>query len=72
MNVCLQPLVLAPHHQRDFAVGLEVQKPIDNVDTGLGQSLGPFNVVLFIKPRFDLDDCGDLFATLACLARIRA
>src|SRR5262249_44042866 len=60
-------MLLTPHHKCDFAMCLQSNQPINHVDTGLRESLGPLDVVLFIKARFEFDNARDLFATLARL-----
>src|SRR6266550_7914846 len=56
-------MFLASHHESDFAVRLKVHMTIDDVHTGFSEALGPLDVVLLVKARFDFDNCGDLFAT---------
>ena len=47
--------------QADLGVNLILLKAINHLAPGLLQPFRPVNVVLFIKPGTQLDQCGDIF-----------
>src|SRR5918996_1241490 len=62
MNVALQPVAFATHDERQFSVGLQTDYAIDHVNTRFVEFSSPFNVVLFVEPRFQFNQRRDLFA----------
>ena len=50
---------------------LEAEHAVDHVNSGIVQTPGPFDVVLFVKASFKLNQSRHLFSALACLDQRR-
>ncbi len=55
---------LAPHDQRDLAVGLEADEAVDDVHARVLQRARPLDVGRLVEARLQLDDGRDLLAVL--------
>ena len=60
MNVPADAVVIAAHHQRRLAVGLEADDPVDDVDAGFLEHAGLVDVVFLVEPGLKLDERGHL------------
>ena len=67
MNVALEHVAFAPDDEREFAMRLQPDHAVDDVDARLFESSRPFDVALLVEPRFEFDEHADLFALLARL-----
>ena len=64
VDVAAEPGALAPHDQRDLAVGLEPNEAVDDMGAGLLELAGPDDVRLLVEAGLDLDEHHDLLAAL--------
>ena len=64
VDVALDAVALAPHHQRHLAVGLEADEAVDDVHARLLERARPLDVGRLVEARLELDDRGHLLAVL--------
>lgn len=71
MDIAADAVFLPADDQQDLAVGLQPRQAVNDVAAGLFQLLGPVDVVLLVKPGFQLDQDGDLLAVFGGLFQRR-
>ncbi len=64
VDVPADAVVVAAHHQRRLAVGLEADDAVDDVDARLLEHAGLVDVVFLVEPGLELDQGGHLLAVL--------
>ena len=64
VHVAPQAVFVFAHDQQRLGVHFLVGEAVDDVRAGALQPLGPFDVVLFVESRLELDDDRDLFLVL--------
>ena len=64
MHVAPQPILIAPHHERDLAVHLVVHDAVDDVHARFLEPPRPEDVVRLVEARLQLGHRGDLLAIL--------
>ena len=62
VHVAADAVVLAAHHQRRLAVGLEADDSVDDVNAGFLEHAGLVDVVFLVEPGLQLDECRHLLA----------
>ena len=69
MHVGLERLALAPHHQRQLAVGLQLDEAVDHLHAGALQIARPADIGLLVEARLELDQRGHGLAGLGGLGQ---
>ncbi len=69
MAVAAQLAILAPHHQADLGVGLQLHEAIDHLGAGPFQVTGPADIGLFVEAGLQLDHGGDRLAQFGGLGQ---
>ena len=59
MHVGFQRLALAPHDQRQLAVGLQLDEAVDHLHAGALEIARPADVGFLVEARLQLDQRGD-------------
>ncbi len=62
MKIAADAVLFPAHDERDLAVHLEADQPIDDMDALALQRTGPFDVALFVETRFQFHQHGNLLA----------
>ena len=65
VDVTLDAACFSAHHEGRLAVSLEAHHAIHHVHARLLERTGPHDVVLFVEPRLELDQGGNLLAVLS-------
>src|SRR4051812_18117949 len=65
MHVTTEFALFTTNDQRRLSMSLKPEQTIDDMNTRLLQLLCPFDIVLFVESRFDLDQYCDLLALFA-------
>ncbi|CAB4555710.1 unannotated protein [freshwater metagenome] len=64
MAIPANTVVFFANNKRGLGVNLEAHKAVDHMDPRFFQFLGPTDVLLFIEPSFEFNECSNLFAAL--------
>ncbi len=67
MDIGAQLAAFATNDKRDLGVGLQLQKPVDDLDAGAFEIARPADIGFLVKTRLELDHCRDRFAGLGGL-----
>ena len=67
MHVRSQRTALAPNHQRQLRMRLELNEAVDDLHAGALEIARPADIGLFVEARLELDHRGDRFAGLGSL-----
>src|SRR6185295_12415202 len=67
VNVTPERVGFAANNQRELAMSLESNQPIDNVHTRAFEAPRPFDVALLIEAGLELDQHRDLLTAFACI-----
>src|SRR6516162_7948103 len=66
MDVAANAIVLAAHHQGNFAMRLKVDETEDDMHAGFLQLPCPNNIALFVEPSLEFDQGGNLLTVVSC------
>ena len=66
MNISADAVLFSSDYQRDLTVSLEILESVYNVTAGFLKLFGPLDIVLFVKPGFELYKDRDLLAVFSC------